>query len=640
MFPESWSPGVRAAGILSIAIIAVYARAFSAPFIGEELRRIESIGNAAGNTADGPVAGFSLLLNHAISGADVRGYHAVNLFLHLTAGLFCFGILFRLGKRLAWVAPFFSALMVALLWSVHPLQTEAVVTIGHRSGLLGAWFTLLSIYAVVRGAEVDGSRTWKGVAVIACTLGMATHPVVAAVPILAMLTDRTFFAGTFREAWRRNSGTYLLMAATWCVLLVNIWNAYQTNDFLAGAEPMGFFSAWYRELMLFLKLAVWPNPLNFDYGVAGVTGSMNRWPFAPMAGLLLVGTALALWRWPRVGLVAAWIFLTLAAASVDVGQDFEPISEHHMYLPLAALVAVLVHGTLAIAGRAPRVGLVGLAALLGILGYTRLSNYHSGLELWGDSAAKAPANARAHYHLGNALLAAGRTDDAIARFQTALTISPSHVAAHSNLAAALLELGRDEEAIAHYQAVNLAGALVRLGRVPEATEHYEAATRLGTSSAVARRHLGRALAEAGRIEDALVHLEEAVRLDPTDAESRLVFGMVLSAAGRSTEALKHFTEAVLLRPKDARAHAALGDALIEEGRPAEALTHLEIALRSEPARAAILHASIADALVRLGRASEAIEHYETALRLNPDNRDARANLERIRAAAIRYNAKK
>src|SRR4029077_12125007 len=102
------------------------------------------------------------------------------------------------------------ALAVALLWTLHPLQTEAVVYISQRAESLMGLFYLLTLYFFIRGSLV--------LSIFTCLLGMATKEVMVSAPLIVLLYDRTFVAGTFREAWRLRRGYYLGLAATWLLL--------------------------------------------------------------------------------------------------------------------------------------------------------------------------------------------------------------------------------------------------------------------------------------------------------------------------------------------------------------------------------------------------------------------------------------
>ena len=190
-----------------------------------------------GETVSGrPVLNLSLALNYAVSGCDVRGYHVTNLAIHLAAALLLFGIVRRTlprfrgcggGQQLARLqlaTPL--ALAIALLWAVHPLQTESVTYIVQRAESLMGLFYLLTLYCFLRGAGSARAIFWYAGSVLACLLGMATKEVMVSAPLVVLLYDRTFLAGSFREAWRRRWAYYLALAATWLLLA---WLVAQTG---------------------------------------------------------------------------------------------------------------------------------------------------------------------------------------------------------------------------------------------------------------------------------------------------------------------------------------------------------------------------------------------------------------------------
>ena len=673
LFPESWPSLTLATVVIAIGAFVAYLETFSAPFIFDDLpgivsnptiRQLWPIGDvlfprqASGTGVVGrPIVNLSLAINHALGGLDPWGYHLVNFLVHVAAGVLLFAILRHTltGKRSderlrAAAVPI--ALAGAVLWVVHPIQTESVTCVIQRTESMVGAFYLLTLFAFVRATDspAHSHRRWAVIAVAACLLGMATKEVMVTAPVVVLLYDRTFVAGSFRAAWQRHGRLHLALFATWLPLL---WLVVQgggrggTAGFSLGLGVGDYLLTQCRAIVLYLKLALWPDPLVLDYGMPVVRRFGDVWPQAALLGVLALATLIALFRWPVMGFVGAWFFLTLAPSSSVVPLATQTIAEHRMYLPLAASSALLAIGTSAMGGRRGVWGLVGLALAWGALTLRRNADYESALTIWADTIAKVPENARARYNYANALTAAGRSSDAVAQYEQAIAREPRYAAAHYNLGGALLQIGRTDDAIAHYQAalrlepdavdthVNLAAALVRAGRMPEAVAEYEKASRLGLLAAEEQLRFGRALAEVGRLDDALAHLNEAVRLNPKDSATHVVLGMVLSARGQATEALHHLTEAVILNPDDAGARAALGDALIEGNRPAEALTHYEAALRLQPAQAAMLHTSIGNALIRLGRAEDAMRHYEEALRLNPDDAEARKNLTTIRAGLKR-----
>src|SRR5205085_9134484 len=83
------------------------------------------------NNVARPVVGLTFAINYAVSGLEVWSYHLFNLLVHLLAALALFGVARRalvsarlrmgFGASSTWLAA-----AVALVWAVHPLQTQSV----------------------------------------------------------------------------------------------------------------------------------------------------------------------------------------------------------------------------------------------------------------------------------------------------------------------------------------------------------------------------------------------------------------------------------------------------------------------------------------------------------------------------------
>src|SRR6202040_734708 len=115
---------------------------------------------------------LSLAINYAFGGNSPWGYHAVNLVIHILAGLTLFGIVRRTFGRPILREKFSAsslplALVVAVLWTVHPLQTEAVTYVVQRAESLMGLFYLLTLYCFIRGTEPGKSGLWFTGSVVA-----------------------------------------------------------------------------------------------------------------------------------------------------------------------------------------------------------------------------------------------------------------------------------------------------------------------------------------------------------------------------------------------------------------------------------------------------------------------------------------
>jgi protein O-mannosyl-transferase len=480
-----------AAGLIALAALAAYWNSFRGVFVFDDhpaivenqtIRQLWPIGTvlsppANGETVSGrPLLNLSLAVNYALGGLDVWGYHAVNLGIHILVALVLFGILRRTlllpAFRQQWGrAAMPLALATALLWVLHPLQTESVTYIAQRAESLAALFYVLVLYCVLRGAESTHPCGWYAVAVAACLLGMASKETVATAPLLVLVYDRTFLAGSFRKALRQRWALYLALAATWALLgYLMVSTGLAFPDAAAGVpSPSAYARSQPGVILYYLRLSVWPHPLCLDYS----------WPVAETVGEILPAilvvaalVGLTLWglvRWNVWGFLGVWFFLILAPTS-SVFPLSQLAFEHRMYLPLAAVTAAVVLAGCAACravGRAgslrnPRANLAGgclvgaIAIAFGILTTWRNADYRNEFSLWQDTVAKAPHNPRALTNLGIELAAKGQRAEAITCYQKALENDPDFVKAHVNLGLVLYQQGRTLDAMTHwYEALSL-----------------------------------------------------------------------------------------------------------------------------------------------------------------------------------------
>jgi tetratricopeptide (TPR) repeat protein len=559
-----------------------------------------------------PLVQLSLAANYAMGGLDVRGYHAFNVTVHLLAGLALFGIVRRMlesaklrahyGQAAPWLAG-----AIALIWLVHPLQTESVTYIIQRAESLMGLFYLLTLYCVIRGAQSPRFRAWYAAAVMACASGMASKEIMVSAPLLVLLYDRVFIAGSFKAIVRQRAGLYVGLAATWFVLgaLLTVGRPEQMV-LVTGLTPWRYALTQFGVIAHYLRLAVWPHPLILDYTWPLADRVLPALPWAAVVLALVAGTLLGLYRQAWVAFWGAWFFLILAPTST-----FLPIAdvvfEHRMYLPLAAVVVLIVIGAHEIItcasrrrpsdnlGRWIEAGLTAVAiAGLGYATVHRNQTYRSELAMWSDNLARRPDNPRVHLSLGAALQHQGRFDEAIAHYSEAIRLKPDYQDAHDNLGVALTAQGKIPEAIVHLEEAlrlrpddaathgNLGWALLKQGDVASAIRAFSTAVRLKPDVADAHIGLGNALYLEGRFKEAISHGSEAIRLAPTSPEAHHNLGLALAAQGDAEGAISHFSEAIRLKPDYAKAHNNLGASLYARGQVKEAIAQFLEALRLDP----------------------------------------------------------
>jgi hypothetical protein len=156
-------------GLLALVGSLVYLNSLGKPFMfddisavvnNERIRDLSDLPKVLAPERERPVAGrplanLSLAINYAIGKLDVVGYHVWNVAIHVLCGMLLFAVV-----RNALLLPGLPetlgdsatalAFIAALLWMLHPLNSEVVTYVTQRTESMMAFFYLLTLYASIR----------------------------------------------------------------------------------------------------------------------------------------------------------------------------------------------------------------------------------------------------------------------------------------------------------------------------------------------------------------------------------------------------------------------------------------------------------------------------------------------------------
>ncbi|HEY2386116.1 MAG TPA: tetratricopeptide repeat protein [Candidatus Binatia bacterium] len=508
--------------LLVAAACAVYANSFGVPFLFDDRSAIVSNLRIrelwpGPFTAERPIVELTLALNYAFGGLHVVGYHVVNLLLHVACGL----LLYDLARRTLQLTGTASgterwvAWWAALLFLVHPLQTEAVTYVISRSEVLTALWYLATLELVLLGDEHAEHRTvlWL-LAIGTCALGMATKPAMVTAPIAAWWLARCVLRRpvtvglSFAEDRARGRvgpaptrwPVLFGLAATWLVLIALLTFRETPGAGLdVGIAPVEYFRTQLGVTWHYFRLLVWPmqQTIEYDWPLA------TRWDAAtvvvPALGWLAVLALLAWLVRTRRGAAAFWLGLALLALAPS--STFVPIAdlvfEHRMYLPVGGFAVLAALAGTGLGRRAPRLATLGGLAVVVALGSATIARnrlWHDPVALWEDALAKAPSKPRVFRNLINAYEERGDRANA------------ARVAAQETLVFETLHRSRprDPEVL-----TALADTYARRGQLEEANTLLVQAVQLGPEDALARAAYGSVLLETGHAEEAVAQLEMA-----------------------------------------------------------------------------------------------------------------------------------
>ena len=684
----------------------LYSNTLESPFVFDDTRRIldnsdirlqelsvDNLLNAAigeNSARSRPIGNISFALNYYFHKYELVGYHIVNIFIHILTGILLWLIL---KKTLSlesvradvshgdWIA-----LFAAMLWLVHPVQTQTVTYIVQRLTGLAAMFSLLSFLFYLKGrltAKIGYRWAWFSGAVLGWFLALGCKQNAAMLPFFIFLYEWYFFHD-LSSKWFKQNFKYMIIIVAVFLLVSFIFlgtkpierlaliNDYANKEFTISERVMTQF----RVVVYYISLVFYPHPsrLNLDYDFPlsySLTNPISTLPaLIILIGLIVLGIYLAKNR-RLLSFCIFWFFGNLLIESSVIPLAL--IFEHRLYLPtmLLPLIPVIL-GYRYIKFVWLRAGLLFLAvAVLSMWTYQRNQVWENDLTLWTDVVKKSPNKARprvnlgraladldrleeakphylraleldpnmeeAHYNMGLLLLEQAKITEAVGYYRKALQIKPNYDKAHLNLGVALEKLGKKDEAKQHYRIAfeinpnllnainNLAIVLLKEGKSDEAIEYFRKALRIDPNYVLARNNLGAELLKQGKTDEAREQLTAALSLDPNLPDAHYNMGVLARNQGKTVEAADHFRKALELNPKYDKAHNSLGLILIAQGKTNEAVDHFRAALQINP-NSVDAHNNLGGELLNQGNIDEAREHFEAALELDPNLAHAHSNM--------------
>jgi tetratricopeptide (TPR) repeat protein len=519
-----------------------------------------------------PLANLSFALNYYFGQQDVRGYHAVNVAIHLLSSLLVYLVALatlqlvarREDQRSRPTVAHWIALGAALIFVSHPVQTQAVTYTVQRMTSLCTLFYLTAfvLYIYGRVAQTSRRRWTLWAAGLACwILALGSKQISATLPLIVIVYEWFFFQD-MSPRWIKRNAKYSLLAlvplclVAWIYLDLMPWESltkgYAQKDFSLGERLL----TQSRVVMFYLSLLVCPHPsrLNVMHHIA--TSQSLLQPITTLISMAsifgLMGLAVYLARRQRLAsFCILWFFINLVIESSIL--PLAMLFEHRLYLPMVG-VALLVSWLLfAALENRPQwaVGIVVAASLLLATGtYQRNHTWKDAVTLWADVVDKNPLESRAQFNLGLALQHRKRNGKAIQHYRESARLDPNDSEVHINWGVILEGQEHFGEAVTHYREAlrikpdyypalnNLAWVLATC---PDASFRdgdravelaKRAAEMAGLEDAALLDTLAAAHAEAGQFREAVRWQQKAVELAPQQQKNSLRQRLELYNSGK------------------------------------------------------------------------------------------------------------
>lgn len=427
-------------------------------------------------------------------GLNVMWFRLEGLFLHAATGIAMFVFLQRLFEltlkegdnnpaRLPhiWVA-FFGALI--FVW--HPVSVYAAAYLIERTIVMATLFSLLALYAYIRGVTENSPRwLWGSVCLYGLAVFSKEHAVMLPAVMLALtlLLEKTSVA-LWKRLWP------MFVACTLIALFVTVQKLGLLGTIyeVEAPEMLGKIkvdnpyplSVLTQSYLFFKYWLLWlfPDPawMSVDMREPFARSFFSPYLLALLAfvGYGVVAFKLLIKR-AEVGLLGfgllfPWLLFATEFATVRIQESFVL---YRSYLWMAGIFAALPFLLKYVRAKWAFVGLSVCVLVLAMLAVNRLTTFANPFLLWDDAAVLVrdkqdlPGVSRIYYNRGKSLTDLGRFPEALADYQRAVSLAPNDVANRYALGVGYMNVARYADAIAEFNKtieMNPKHVQARLGR--------------------------------------------------------------------------------------------------------------------------------------------------------------------------------
>jgi protein O-mannosyl-transferase len=542
-----------------------------------------------------PLTWLSLAIDFKLGNLDPSVYHLNNLLLHScnTVLVFFLGLKIlsfeEVGLKEKWTSARWAipaSFLTALLFGLHPLHVESVAWVTERKDLLCGFFYLLTLLVYLDDASASGPKAWKSYACL-CLFAMAllSKPMAISLPLVLLLLDiwplKRFYINP-QKIYLEKFPFFIAALISGCTTIIA--HSQESPIPTTGGLPLDYrvMNAFHSLAFYLVKMVV-PVDLAALYPIVLLkTYSLEY--VASFLAVVLVTWACFVYRKNRPYLAVGWFFylVTLAPALGIEYVDGYAAADHFTYLPslgpfllFSSVVAVFLFNRRFIFILLA----LGLAILLGVGTLRQLGTWKDSVSLWENEVKVASPYVpdMVYERLGEAYMAAGRWDDALGAFNSALATVPEEADLHEKKGIVLINKGLLPEAATEFKlesSLDPQSAMAhrylylvnqKMGHYPTALAEAQEAVRLNPKLPGVYNSLGAAYSSMNQYEKAAEAFETAYSMDPTNAGCLMNLASIYLATGRTTEATVALREAVALQPRNPDIYQKLGQAFEKAG---------------------------------------------------------------------------
>ncbi len=555
-----------------------------------------------------PLTILFLTLEHKFFGADMMGYHAISLLLHLAnTSLVFFFIYYLLGKKNVMIP-----LITALLFGVHPMHVESVAWASELKDVLYSLFFLASLICYVLYMQNGKQLEYLGYAFVLYLVSLFSKGQAVTLPLCFLLIDY-LFKRKLSVAMITEKIPFFILSVIFGIVAIKAQGGaivYNYSDRL-HALLFGLYA-----LCMYLLKFIWPVNLSGLYPYP--TTPERLVPFmvyaAPVIILIVAGTVYVLFRRNRFAIFGLLFFV----ANIITVLKFIPvadaiIADRYSYISYIGLFFVLGYGFNKLITnpaykpnrKTIEYGGIAVILLLTTMTWARTRVWKDSFTFWGDAVKKDSGYWRGYYCMGQESFEKGDYPSAITYFTEGIE-NDKYCPPTVYMWRGLTYLDKTH---------NIDAAIADFKKV------LDFGNKVDPSQLDGRLDLGLAYYRKGMYADALKEYNELIAMAPGYVNAYFQRGLVYqySTPPQLQLALADYTKTIELTPNDADAYLNRGTLYVDAlNQLDQGIADFNKVLELAPGNLdAVINKGIA--YYKKGNYSESINMYTQALTKTTDN---------------------
>lgn len=403
-----------------------------------------------------PLQELSNMIDYFLWGRNPMGFHLTNIILHSLTSVMVFIFIFYISNN------YFISFLSAILFGIHPINTESVSYIAGRADSLYSFFFLLSIIFYIKFCKrIIESKKGFGfylVALMGFIFSLLSKEHSLILPIIILLYLYAILKGKIQD------DKFMFLKLTWSgyVLIFIIYiiirntildfSKFETASMYTSIPLFSRLITFFKGILVYIGLLIFPYNLHMERSI-GISRSLLE-PLSLIAISFIIAILFLAFKAYKENRLMTffilWFFIMLLPVSNIVPLN-SLIAEHWIYLSqiglfaIAALHIQLIYKRLLRTKKTKTIGTGVLICLLIPYIFATIKQnavWRDEITFFKKTLEYEPENAKLHLNLGLTYIENGMEKEALKEWEEAARLRKDYTEAYANIGT--LYLGRKD----------------------------------------------------------------------------------------------------------------------------------------------------------------------------------------------------